>query len=120
MEQIYSYKGAYPYPLPTDMSNYNIKDFVLAPEKPNLLPGQQLEWVNNRWVVREPNASEIDFKWQEIRNLRNQLLAESDIHVIRFFETRQPAPPELVNYRQQLRDLTKQLDPFNIIWPTLN
>ena len=120
MEQLYSYKGSYPYPLPNSMSNYDINDFTLAPPKPNLQPGEVLEWINNSWHVRGPNASELDFKWQEVRAIRNQLLSETDIKVIRLLEVGQPAPSELIIYRQELRDITTtQTDPFNIIWPTL-
>ena len=52
MSELYSFKGSYPYPLPTNMNGYNINDFVLAPEKPTLNPGQVLEWISNSWSVR--------------------------------------------------------------------
>ena len=120
MEQLYSYKGAYPHPLPVDMSNYDIEDFELAPEKPELLPGEVLEWTNNSWYVRGPNASEIDFQWYYIRQQRNQLLQDSDVYVIRAYESNQPVPGNVVAYRQELRNITMQTDPFNIVWPTLN
>lgn len=118
MSDLYSYKGAYPYPLPDDMSTYDLNDFVLAPEKPNLLPGQVLEWIDNKWVVRDPNESEIAIKWQDIRELRNRLLSESDIAVLKCYETSTPVPTEIVSYRSALRDITLQANPFDIIWPT--
>lgn len=113
---LYSYKGAYPYPLPTDISKYDITDFVLAPEKPILLPGQVLEW-NNGWIVRKSNESELALQWQAIRNQRNDLLKESDIDVIKLYELNQPVPENLVVYRQALRDITTQENPFYIVWP---
>jgi hypothetical protein len=117
MTQLYSYKRAYPYPLPINIEFYNINDFVLAPEKPNLLPGEQLEWSGDNWVVRGPNSSEIAFEWQNVRIKRNQLLAESDILVVRAYENGSEVPEEVKTYRQQLRDITQQSDPFNLIWP---
>lgn len=120
MEQLYSYKGAYPYPLPIDISTYDIGDFMLAPEKPNLLPGEVLEWVDGNWQVRGPNASELDFQWYKIRQRRDQLLIDSDILVLRAYESAEPVPKPLIDYRQQLRDVTQQTDPFNIVWPRLN
>ena len=44
----------------------------------------------------------LDQKWAEIRRRRNRLLTESD----------------WVDYRTELRDITKQSDPDNITWPT--
>lgn len=120
MEQLYSYKGSFPYPLPTDMSAYDIDDFILAPDKPNLLPGEVLEWADGSWQVRGPNAAETDFKWHGNRQRRNQLLAESDVYIIRAYETGQSVSQSVIDYRQQLRDITTQPDPFNIVWPKLN
>lgn len=120
MEKLYSFKGAYPFPLPKDMSSYDINDFVLAPEKPNLNSGEVLEWVDNSWSIRAPNLSEIELQWHVVRLQRNRLLSESDVYIIRAYESGQPVSQSVTDYRQQLRDITTQLDPFNIVWPTLN
>lgn len=119
MEKLYSYKGSYPYPLPKDMTNYRITDFALAPEKPKLKPGEQLEWIKGEWVIRPPNNSELEFQWQRVRDLRSQLLSATDIKIIQSVETQQPIPEALVKYRQSLRDITLQPDPFNIVWPSV-
>lgn len=53
-------------------------------------------------------------QWQEIRSIRDQLLnqtdwrASSDLTLADTWKT----------YRQALRDITTQSDPFNITWPT--
>ena len=53
-------------------------------------------------------------KWIEIREIRNQILKETDWR----------ASSDLTlsdawrNYRQALRDVPTQSDPFNITWPT--
>ena len=44
----------------------------------------------------------LDQKWADIRERRNRLLTESD----------------WVDYRTELRDITKQSDPDDITWPT--
>ena len=119
MENLYSYKGAYPYPLPKDMYNYDINDFVLAPEKPSINNGQILEWDGSNWVVRNSNNAELDIKWQEIRNMRNTLLVNTDTKILKYLERKLDVPDVLVTYRQELRDLPQtQADPFNITWPT--
>ena len=118
MENLYSYKGAYPYPLPTDMYNYDINDFVLAPIKPSIINGQILDWDGSNWIVRNPNEPELDIKWQEIRDNRNTLLSKTDIKILKYLERKLEIPEDLLLYRQQLRDLPQsQPDPFNIAWP---
>ncbi len=119
MSNLYSYKGSYPYALPENMAYYDINDFILAPEKPELNYGQQLEWNGSSWVVREANEAELAIQWQAVRDQRNALLSETDARIIRFLEVGNTVPNELVVYRQALRDIPQgQLDPFNIIWPT--
>jgi hypothetical protein len=120
MNNLYSYKGAYPFPLPRDIENYNINDFVPAPAKPTLTPGQQLEWINNQWSIRDPNAAELEIKWQEVRNERNRKLAESDVLVLKCYEQGIPVTEELAAYRNALRNIPQaQTNPFNIVWPIL-
>ena len=56
------------------------------------------------------------YKWQEVRDRRNYELEKSDW-------TQLPDVPlttktAWATYRQQLRDITAQADPFNITWPT--
>ena len=54
-------------------------------------------------------------KWAEVRAKRDALLKECDW-------TQLPDSPkyqdeEWLEYRQALRDITEQPDPFNIVWP---
>jgi hypothetical protein len=71
------------------------------------------------WNQTDASDSEINYrieiKWNEIRNLRDQLLLESDW-------TQLADSPQATNdnwkiYRQSLRDITSQSNPFNISWP---
>lgn len=73
---------------------------------------------NQVWVVTDASQSEIAARtavqWASIRSNRNLLLQESDW-------TQLPDSPADKTayevYRQQLRDVTTQSDPFNIVWP---
>ena len=61
-----------------------------------------------------PPAPDIDAQWVVVRAERNKLLAESDW-------TQLPDAPVdaavWATYRQALRDVTTQADPFAIVWP---
>lgn len=117
MADLYSYKGAFPYPLPQDMSQYDIADFYLAPSAPTVAPGYVLGWDATVWTVRPPNESELQIQWAAVRDRRNALLSQSDVYVVRAYEKGEPVPQATVDYRQALRDVTAQSDPFAIDWP---
>jgi hypothetical protein len=71
------------------------------------------------WQMEDASSSEIDerliSKWVEVRQIRNELLGECDWTQL----TDIPAETKNLwqNYRQELRDITNQSNPFNIIWP---
>ena len=60
---------------------------------------------------------EIDRSWAAVRVLRDRRLAETDWVTLRAQEHGTPVPPEWLTYRQALRDITEQPDPFSIVWP---
>jgi len=82
---------------------------------PTLIDGKYYQ----NWI--QTNATEFEIsqrledKWFEIREIRNQLLQECD------WTQLGDIPTETKNvwssYRQDLRDITNQTNPFNIIWP---
>ena len=57
-------------------------------------------------------------KWQDVRNQRNSLLAQTDWVVTKASETGVAETDAWKTYRQALRDVTTQSDPDNITWPT--
>lgn len=62
----------------------------------------------------EFSTNEIDEKWSSVRADRNGLLAACD------WSQLPDAPVDAqawAEYRQALRDITNQPDPFAIIWP---
>jgi hypothetical protein len=58
-------------------------------------------------------------KWNEIRSQRTHFLNSTDWVVTKHLEKNQPLPEKWINYRQQLRDITNQTDPFEIVWPEM-
>lgn len=56
-------------------------------------------------------------EWGGIRIRRNQYLLESDWTQLNDSPLTQEKKEEWMQYRQDLRDITTQPDPFNIVWP---
>ena len=84
---------------------------------PNLVDGVYYQ----NWVLEDSTESEIqskiEYKWDEIRNLRTELLKECDWTVL----ADSPIGDNRtawIQYRQELRNITSQENPFNIVWPT--
>ena len=59
----------------------------------------------------------IDTQWQVIRTQRNQMLKDTDWTQLSDSPVDKTA---WATYRQALRDITTQPDPFNITWPKQN
>jgi len=57
-------------------------------------------------------------QWSKIREERTQKLKDSDWTQIGDSALGTSKQTEWKTYRQALRDITKQTDPFNITWPT--
>lgn len=55
--------------------------------------------------------------WKDVRDIRTRLLAETDWVVTKQVEQLGGVTEQWKEYRQQLRDITLQADPFNIVWP---
>jgi hypothetical protein len=67
---------------------------------------------------QEKLRGNIEFKWSEIRNERNLLLSKTDFTQLADSPMSSEIKLQFIEYRQLLRNITKQSDPFNIIWPT--
>lgn len=70
------------------------------------------------WVVSDASADEIAGrvagKWAEVRAQRNGALQATDWTQLNDSPADKAAHEV---YRQQLRDVTTQSDPFNLVWP---
>lgn len=71
-------------------------------------------------------AEKLDTRWDMVRKTRDQHLNAIEWRINRYHsEVRQGLTPtddinKLDTYMQALRDLTKQSDPFNLVWPSLD
>lgn len=82
-------------------------------------PVDPTQWqVQNGQLVPTPQSVLTANQWTVVKYKRDSLLSETDWHVTKAVETGQPINQDWANYRQQLRDITTQSDPFNIVWPT--
>ena len=82
----------------------------LIPANPHLYEGMCCV-VEVAELTEEELQSRVDSQWALIRNQRNQLLAQSDW--TQLADT--PVDKDKwALYRQELRDITTQADPFNI------
>lgn len=71
------------------------------------------------WILEDSSEEEIqtkiEYKWVDVRTLRNELLLECDWRVLS--DTADNNKNGWIEYRQELRNITSQENPFNIIWP---
>jgi len=58
-------------------------------------------------------------EWFVVRRERDKRLADTDWVSMRYLDQTGSIPAEWVAYRNALRDITNQSDPFQIVWPTL-
>lgn len=73
--------------------------------------------VAGRLELRTAEQIEAE-QWAVVRIERDLLLADSDWVTLRAIEQDLPVPEDWRAYRQALRDITLQPDPFSIDWPT--
>jgi hypothetical protein len=69
-------------------------------------------WIDPR-TIEDQRAS----RWAEVRSARDALLSASDWVPVRALEQGRQFSVAWQAYRQALRDVTTQTDPFNVIWP---
>ena len=100
---------------------------IITQEKPIPSRFQKVEWTGTEWVLSEMTDIEkqevLEIQWKLIRVIRDQQIRELDWKIQRYLsEVRLDLPTKddirLIDiYVQELRDITKQEDPFNIVWP---
>ena len=99
--------------LPTPYPNDYTKDIVEG--EPTLIDGKFYQ----NWEQTPASEEEINIriiaKWFEIRQERNQLLTECDW--TQLADIPSETKTAWTEYRQTLRNITNQENPFNIVWP---
>lgn len=94
-------------------NNMEISEIAEVPEQEIVEFGENRERIPK--LFSELKKYTLDEKWAAIRDKRDKLLANCDWTQID--DSPKKAMQEWLDYRQALRDITKQADPFNIIWP---
>jgi hypothetical protein len=87
---------------------------LIESDQPQMPPQPWSVWQGDQWI--DPRTPET--QWVVVRSQRDELLAESDWVAIRAVDRGEPVPQDWAVYRQALRDITVQPDPFSITWPT--
>lgn len=119
------------YTFPADIPNETLGEFgvfgVTQSPKPNDYTKNISEGTpilinsiyHQNWVQIDASNSEkelrLEIKWSDIRELRNQLLSECDW--TQLTDVSETIRTTYQSYRQNLRDITNQSDPFSIVWP---
>lgn len=135
---LYSFNGSYPSQIPhrirlsdgttrTDSSTFTADEladagWVIVEDPPVVIYPNVLTWNESGWIVREPNESETAAKWNEICQECVRKLTDTDYKVIKSIEAGVPLDPQIVAYRQSIRDLynnVDDIDPWNVIWPII-
>ena len=95
--------------------SYNTQNQKIAEGDP-VLDGET--WKQN-WIVTSLTSDEITIntnsQWSSVRGVRDELLAECDWRAC----SDRTMSEDWKTYRQALRDITTQSDPYNITWPTI-
>ncbi len=90
---------------------YDGSDFIIE-------ENEVVEYQKVRNKTQQEITQEIESKWISIRYERNQLLSESDWTQLPDSPLTNQKQTEWQTYRQALRDVTIQPNPFTINWPT--
>jgi hypothetical protein len=95
---------------------YNHATEKLVPATPHLYEGMCCT-VDVEPKTEQELKERIKNEWTAIRQQRNRLLSESDWTQL----ADSPADKDKwAVYRQELRDITTQEDPFSIVWPVMD
>lgn len=100
--------------------------YITKPDEPlkNVSEGIPIkvgEDYYENWVVTDCTPEEIvdrtNRQWHDVRYQRNQYLSQCDWTQLPDSPLTPEKKQEWAVYRQSLRDVTLQPDPFNITWP---
>lgn len=83
------------------------------------IPGPTYLWNPRQggWIDTRTQEEIVQQQWDLIKRQQKQILNNTDWLVIRAIDTNTTIPADWQQYRQQIRDITNQQDPFNIQWP---
>jgi len=125
-------RQAYPnVSLPAELSDEALNEWDIYVVTPNPMPTDYTKNIiegtpiltdgvyYQNWIQTDASQSEIDYRlenqWFVVREIRNELLKECDW--TQLSDISQTIKELWGTYRQQLREITNQSNPFNIEWP---
>jgi hypothetical protein len=125
-------RQAYPnVSLPAELSDEALNEWDMYVVTPNPMPTDYTKNIiegtpiltdgvyYQNWIQTDASQSEIDYRlenqWFFVREIRNELLKECDW--TQLSDISQTIKELWGTYRQQLREITNQSNPFNIEWP---
>lgn len=119
-----------------DLENYNIEELVANGWYPLVIKSPPAHDINRKrsatytlqdgvvyqnYIVEMKEGEELTTairqKWNEIRFIRDDALKNCDWTQLSDAPLTIDKKVEWATYRQKLRDITTQVDPFNIVWP---
>ena len=99
-------------------------DVAVAPDSLDnyTIENREEDGVDNYVLVRKTDADitaqQNNNKWELVRQERAKLLKDTDWTQSADSPLTDSKKTEWATYRQSLRDVTNQSDPFNVTWPT--
>lgn len=99
----------------TPMPNDYTKNIVEG--TPTLVDGTYTQVWNQTDATQEEIDIKIENQWEQIRVARNEILTQCDWTILSDSPV-SSSIEEWKTYRQQLRDITNQSNPFEVVWPT--
>jgi hypothetical protein len=125
-------RNAYPnVSLPAELTDSILTDWDMYVVTPTPIPNDYTKNITEgtpvltdgvyyqNWIQTDASQSEIDYRlenqWFAVRQIRNELLVECDWTQLN--DISQTTKDLWSTYRQQLREITNQQNPFNIEWP---
>ena len=125
-------REAYPnVSLPAELTNESLIEWDMYVVNPTPMPNDYTKNITEgtpvltngiyyqNWIQTNASQSEIDYRlenqWFIIRQTRNELLVECDW--TQLADVSAETKSIWSEYRQSLRDITSQTNPFSITWP---
>ena len=117
--------------LPAELTDVSLVEWDMYVVTPTIMPNDYTKNITEgtpvltdgvyyqNWIQSDATQSEIDYRlenqWFIIRQTRNELLAECDW--TQLADVSAETKSIWSEYRQSLRDITSQTNPFSITWP---
>jgi len=76
-----------------------------------------IKWITPKILKADLEPYVIKIKWDSVRVERDELLKSTDWAILPDSPLTQTKKDEYIAYRADLRNITNQADPLNVIWP---